>query len=523
MPCSSPPSLDSSGPTADLDRRRLLIAGAAGAAHWLLPGCASPAVGRATPRSRNDSREDGAWWTPLVTNQSGDRDLAPRVEGRIPPGLRGRLYRNGPGLFERGGRRKASVLDGDGWIQCFAFEDGGVHYRSRFVHTDKWVEEEAADRFLHPTWTTLAGGWWRNVPATPDRSQAGVTVVRKGAELLAFDEVANPWSLDPETLETRGEHAIADGPVSWKAHTRTEGADGTWTLVGVEGDGFRVVVKDGGGRTLVDRREPSPYRTYIHDFFVTERFVVLHLHPIRYGAEGLLMLTGMTSVTGAMSWRPELGSELLIVPKDTHAPAWRAEAPPSFMWHGFNAYEIDGPNGRELMADFVGYDEPDHFLGDDPALFALMRGEPGVASSPGQIRRFRIDPAARSVREEIVIHANCEFPSVAADRVGRRHRIGYACLGEPGHILHDGLARLDLDSGAMRSFRFGPRHQVGEPVHTADPSGGEGWLLSLVFDGDRGESDLAIFEAEHPQHGPVAQIGLGAASAYSFHGWWAPA
>ncbi|MSP52370.1 MAG: hypothetical protein EXQ91_08290 [Alphaproteobacteria bacterium] len=39
------------------------------------------------------------------------------------------------------------------------------------------------------------------------------------------------------------------------------------------------------------------------------------------------------------------------------------EATPTFMWHALNAYE----RGNVVIADFVGSDAPDHFLGPDAA------------------------------------------------------------------------------------------------------------------------------------------------------------
>ena len=42
------------------------------------------------------------WMTLLGATEEGGRDYAPEVEGAIPEGLRGSLYRNGPGRFERG-------------------------------------------------------------------------------------------------------------------------------------------------------------------------------------------------------------------------------------------------------------------------------------------------------------------------------------------------------------------------------------------------------------------------------------
>jgi hypothetical protein len=48
-------------------------------------------------------------------------------EGTIPRELWGSLYRNGPGLFDLGGLRKAYLLDDHGLVQRLSFADGTVH------------------------------------------------------------------------------------------------------------------------------------------------------------------------------------------------------------------------------------------------------------------------------------------------------------------------------------------------------------------------------------------------------------
>lgn len=110
---------------------------------WLLAGTigAAPFMGRG----------DDVWQSQLGQSLREENAYAARVEGMIPAGLRGTLYRNGPGLFDRGGARKSNILDGDGMVQAFAFADDGVCYRNRFVRTEKFVEEDAQDRFSNPT------------------------------------------------------------------------------------------------------------------------------------------------------------------------------------------------------------------------------------------------------------------------------------------------------------------------------------------------------------------------------------
>jgi all-trans-8'-apo-beta-carotenal 15,15'-oxygenase len=85
--------------------------------------------------------------TLLGISERGGRDETPLIDGEIPRELIGSLYRNGPGLFERGTLRKPHLLDGDGLVQRLSFADGKVRYQNAFVRTAKFVEEEKADAY----------------------------------------------------------------------------------------------------------------------------------------------------------------------------------------------------------------------------------------------------------------------------------------------------------------------------------------------------------------------------------------
>ena len=159
-----------------LSRRELLVLAATTAGASLLPGCAS------SPLLRDDHFSafgDAARpYLGLATSLYEEQDYRAEVEGRLPRELvGGSLYRNGPGLFDRAGRRKRNLLDGDGLVQAFRFDDQGVQYRARFVRTEKYVEEQAAGRFIYPSWSTQApGGFWGNfLAAGRMKSQAGIT------------------------------------------------------------------------------------------------------------------------------------------------------------------------------------------------------------------------------------------------------------------------------------------------------------------------------------------------------------
>ncbi len=109
-----------------------------------------------------------------------------------------------------------------------------------------------------------------------------------------------------------------------------------------------------------------------------------------------------------MSWKPEKGNLILVFDRGNSAKPVQFETEASWMWHSLNAYE----NGEEIIADFVGYQNPDHIIGEDPALIAIMSGRKGQYNYAGEIRRYVINLDKKKIRQEILDHGSYEFPFI---------------------------------------------------------------------------------------------------------------
>ncbi|MHB1046346.1 MAG: carotenoid oxygenase family protein [Thermoanaerobaculia bacterium] len=513
-------------PEGGLTRREVLALIGAGSAALVLPGCSvSPPLSSA----RTAAIMEAEAWGGLAVSLDGDKAYAARVEGTLPKGLRGTLYRNGPGLFDRGGKRRRALLDGDGLVQAFRFGEEETFYRARFVRTDKFVDEERAGRFVWGTFSTQApGGFFANVlPHRKIRSQAGITAVVRGGRLYAFDETGLPWALDAETLETLGETTLglAPGLTYYAAHNKIDPETGEWLHFGLEfGRKMRVHLTTFAADGSLANHDswPLPRFSYLHDWFVTRRHVVLHLHPATIEVWGLLL--GLRSIVDSLRWKGADGSLLMILPRDRSGGAVPrfVETEAAFMWHSFNGHE----EGDDVVLDFVGYDDPDHFIGDEPLALEVMKGRPGRFEHPGSVRRIRVAPGATRARNEVLAPGNFEWPRVDDRLLGRRQRWGYAASARAKRFFWNAVARVDFESGNVERFDFGDRVFTSEPVFVPDPERSAeeaGWLLVELYDGDTRKSSLAVLDAARIGDGPLARVLLEHHVPISFHGFWRPA
>lgn len=458
----------------------------------------------------------------LSRSMSHELDYFPAIAGKLPPALRGTLYRNGPGRFDHGGLRKRHLLDGDGMIQAFTFgADGRVRYRNRFVRTHKFQLEQQAGRFVLPTWSTLArGGLFKNM-GHRIQSQAGVTVFHKHDGLFAFDEVGLPWKVDPDSLETVGEQHL--GPESqtldFKAHTKTDPYTGRWALLSFEYGRRNYVhlVEHGADmRLLSHQRFAVPRSVYVHDWFLSEHYALVLLHPAMFSP--LRYLSGAYSYMDSVRWRPDEGNLLMVIDRQSDRPPLFLDAPARFMWHSLNSYE---ENGR-IIADFVSYSAPDHFLGKNAALRTVMEGREGLQQHSGLLTRYIVDPVAGKLTETMLSPRNCEFPMVDMRCATRKHQVGYFTTAPRPTVFHQGLARIDVDSGAEQVADLGEGTHLGEPIFVPEPGAGpdQGWLLAVGLDGQQGNSFLGVFRAQNLSDGPVARVLLSHPTPLSFHGDW---
>src|SRR6476659_9408511 len=99
------------------------------------------------PEQAQAPRADNDWHRIFETLPDEHDYVVDEIEGRLPEGLAGTLYRNGPGKNEVGGTPYAHLFDGDAMLSQFTLDGhGGGRYRNRYVRTTHYLKERTADK-----------------------------------------------------------------------------------------------------------------------------------------------------------------------------------------------------------------------------------------------------------------------------------------------------------------------------------------------------------------------------------------
>ena len=475
---------------------------------------------------------DRADWASAFRNVGVELDgvALTATRGTIPPELEGTLYRNGPGRLERGGHWVHHPFDGDGMITALRFAGGQAELRNRFVRTEGWQAEEAADKFLYRGvfGTQKPGGIAANAFDLRLKNIANTHVVRLGDQLLALWEAAEPHALDPDTLETRGLSRL-DGLLkkgeAFSAHPRFDpGHHGEPRMVtfGVKAgprSTIRLMEFSSAGTLLADSKHNFKGFAFLHDFAITPNWAVFLQNAVAFNPTGFVL--GQKGAAQCLSSKPGEQGQFWLIPRSSGSAAGREPlqiaAPEGFVFHHLNAFE----EGDELVVDSIYYaDFPS--IGPD----VDFRQVDFESIPEGQLVRCRINLTDGSVTSELLEGRTCEFAMVNPARQGLDAHVSWMAVAERerGNDPLQAIKKLDLRSGEGRVWSAAPRGFVSEPVMVPRPGAtaeDDGWVLCLVWNGARCASDLVILDAASMAE--VAVLELPLAVPHGLHGSWAPA
>ncbi len=439
-------------------------------------------------------------------------DLSPlslKVQGAVPEDFSGRLYRNGPALYERGGRRYQHWFDPDGMIQCYEFGPKGVTHQGRLVRTAKLQQEERAGRFL------FDGAGTHFADALPARSNedgnvANISIQPLNGELLALWEAGSAHRIDPQTLETLGVKHWSDElkGVPFSAHPHFDDNGDLWNIGSVPFGARPMLVlyhvaKDGTLRNA--RLHQLEFPGYMHDFVLTPRYLVALNNSAVLGA-------GDTFVD-RMRWNPSQPSQLLVFDRSDLSLQATIEVPATFVFHFGNGWE----QGREIS--FTGCAYPDARIMSD-GMRLLAQQQSGAYHTGAELVRYTIDLPARAARVE-PLGVVMEFPGFDQRQPFRAQTL-YGSAGQERSESSLGSAVVAVDplTGKQDRFDYGDGVVVEEPLFV--PGKGNNYLVHSYLDYRAGRTGVALLDAQRLASGPLMRAEMDRVTPLGFHGCFLP-
>ncbi|MBD3880432.1 carotenoid oxygenase family protein [Phormidium tenue FACHB-886] len=451
----------------------------------------------------------------------------PVLSGAVPAGLRGTLYRNGPGRLERGGSPVGHWFDGDGAILAVHFTDDGATGVYRYVKTAGYVAESAANEFLYGNYGTKPPlpiwQYWLNLLTHTEtlKNTANTSVLALPDKLLALWEAGNPHALDLQTLDTLGVDSLGalEAQQPYSAHPRQDPLTGEIFNIGIDPQSQMHLYRSDRYGTIQNKGKIKlDDIALLHSFALAGRYLIFFIPPMRLNL--LPLLFGYKSYSEAIEWQPQQATQILVVDRETFEVVSRGEAEPWFQWHfGNGSVEPDGT----VVLDFVRFADFDH---TNEWLRQVATGQAHTLSV-GTLCQVRLNPQTGKIIElQPVVDRPCEFPVVSPQQVGQPWRHTYLALHRAEEVdvaqeLFGAIARFDYETETLTEADFGKNRYPTEPIYVADPANPDrGWVLAVVYDGNTNQSEVWIFDSDRLNEEPLCRLGLPEVIPMGFHGIW---
>jgi len=434
------------------------------------------------------------------------------VFGKIPKGLSGIFYRNGPALFERDGVRVSHWFDGDGMVHAYNINGGKVSHKSRMVRTEKYVREEEAGRFLM---SGLGTKIENSVPMNgPDNiNLANTSVLPIGGELLALWEGGSAYRLDDTSLETIGTKVWAPELVGmpFSAHPKIENDGSVWNFGQDFFNNRMIIYKISPKGKLVGMHLLKDVPGgMIHDFCMTKKHLIFVAPSFRITKRGDTILDMFT-------WLPGESQRVIVVEKDDLDNRREYDLPPGFQFHYGNAWEDNAGNIRySVCTGDSGFIEK--------GARALMRGETFDVQSARLAQVVLRKNGNAKIETILSERATHEFPQFNTRFSGQNARYLYT-VGDPAKsgVGPMSILKHDLTTGKITAYNYGAHSLAEEHLFIPRPASvreDDGWLIGTSLNLKTKATRLNILNAARLEDGPLAVLELPYAVPLGFHGAW---
>jgi carotenoid cleavage dioxygenase-like enzyme len=441
------------------------------------------------------------------------------VEGKLPADLDGVFYRVGPDPQYPKPEKYAGDIpfDGEGHVSMFRIQNGHVDYRTRYAKNQRWKAQHEARRSLF--------GMYRN-PTTDDPSVAGLSRGTANTQLfvhhkklLVLKEDSPPVYMDPWTLETRDDYYTFGGGLDSQTHTAHPKIDpltGEYFGFGYEATGLLskdifVFSADKTGQVNWSAKVQAPYAGMMHDFYVTQRHVILYL-------------------TNMVADENRIKAGGVHFSYDSTAPCYLG-----VMRRGGDGRDLKWFTGANLFCTHImgGWSDGDRITvdmdggeGNQFPFFPSLHEPFDPVKGTGYLRRFTVDLSRKSNDRYQTETIYPEITGILARQDDRYHTLPYRYGYLQGFGQKSGWWIIDHQEKTTQLASV-PDYSQSEMTFVPRTKGaaeGDGYLIGIgSSQKEAGRSDLILFDTKHIAEGPVARVKMPFKCVGQVHGFWADA
>ncbi|XP_038581883.1 beta,beta-carotene 15,15'-dioxygenase [Micropterus salmoides] len=475
--------------------------------------------------------------------------LLAEVKGTIPSWLQGTLLRNGPGIFSVGDTSYNHWFDGMAIMHSFAFKDGEVTHRSRFLRSDTYNANMSANRIVVSEMGTMAypdpsknfivkAVTFLNHTVPDFTDNGGSNFIKYGNDFYATSETNYIRKIDPVTLETLDKvdykKYLPVNMASCHPHYDKEGNSYNFGTSIAEKGKTKYVLFKVPAVSEKDKGKNAPALknvevvcaipchslltpSYYHSFGMTDNYFIFIEQPLK-----LDILRMATAYMRGVSWSsclkfcPEEKTVIHLIDRKTGKEVeTKYYTGAMIVYHHVNAFEDNG----HVIFDVIAYN--DNSLYDAFYLSKLKENDKlyDVTYSKPSYRRFALPvhsdkgiavgedivtvkyTTASAVKEKEgkllcqaeVLCEGFELPRINYDINGKRHRFVYGnCVEESALSLK--ITKFDTET-KERIYWSEDNCWPSEPIFIPRPNGeseDDGVALTQVINTNPGQSNFIL-------------------------------
>lgn len=460
-----------------------------------------------------------------------------RVEGKIPAGLKGCYFQNGPchmDLFD-------NIILSDGLLREVCIENGAAFSSVSELEPSELSDIESREAHIetfdrYGVYKSL----WKKISFTlkgraPVKNVASTSIWQWQEQLMALYEVSLPKSINLKTLKTETEYNFS-GTIksSFSAHPHylpaRQSSYNFGTRMGIRNTWLDIYVcpDEGEMQCLTSINLKRQCFGFIHDFAVTENYLVFFLPAIDMGVKEQITIALGGSPLDTPKWRAELGSEVLIIPIDAPQEVIRFSCESFFSLHVSNAYEKD----EKIIFDYIYH--PDisiyrvlskiHQVSGSKQLQQEFPEHVLTDTDHGRMQRAVIDINDQSIQTQFLSNEAVEFPRINSAYQGKEYRYSYTLSNQDRcrkmQPWFEGYRKFDFENNVSEFYKFPIGHYGMEPCFIASGSNkeDEGYVVASILDSNNSNTYIAIFDAQSLQEGPIAKLHFDQPLPIAFHG-----